>query len=36
MKVVALGGCGGMGRCAVRTALTYDFASNNYLIFNLD
>ncbi len=25
MKVIALGGCGGMGRYAVRTALTYDF-----------
>ena len=25
MKVLALGGCGGMGRYAVRTALTYDF-----------
>ena len=25
MKVIALGGCGGMGRYAVKTALEYDF-----------
>ena len=25
MKVLALGGCGGMGRYAVRTALEFDF-----------
>ena len=25
MKVAALGGCGGMGRYAVRTAADYDF-----------
>ena len=25
MRVIALGGCGGMGRFAVRTALNYDF-----------
>lgn len=25
MKVIALGGCGGMGRYAVKTALAYDF-----------
>lgn len=25
MRVIAVGGCGGMGRFAVQTALTFDF-----------
>ena len=35
MKVIALGGCGGMGRYAVRTALGYDFVKE-ILIADLD
>lgn len=35
MKVVALGGCGGMGRYAVRTALEYDFVKE-IVIADLD
>jgi saccharopine dehydrogenase-like NADP-dependent oxidoreductase len=35
MRVVALGGCGGMGRFAVRTALTYDFV-DEIIIADLD
>ena len=35
IKVVALGGCGGMGRYAVRTALDYDFVKE-VVIADLD
>lgn len=35
MKIVALGGCGGMGRYVVRTALEYDFVSE-IVIADLD
>lgn len=35
MKIVALGGCGGMGRYAVKTALGYDFV-NEIIIADLD
>jgi saccharopine dehydrogenase-like NADP-dependent oxidoreductase len=35
MRVVALGGCGGMGRFAVRTALTYEFV-DEIIIADLD
>lgn len=35
MKVVALGGCGGMGPYAVRAALTYEFV-DEVVIADLD
>lgn len=35
MRIIALGGCGGMGRFAVRTALTFDFIEK-IIIADLD
>ena len=35
MRVIALGGCGGMGQFAVRTALTFDFIEK-IIIADLD